>query len=467
MTLILVRFPRVPAAVLLSLVATGCFDPESPSGDTDAVGESSSSTSEDPSVDPTASTSGSTTSSATSSSSTTEAGADSSSSSSTGSDVDTDGYTETDTDTDGDSDTGEPLPVECDDGIAAPGEVCFGDAAVFNAGDIGHSPRAGNVGGDESVDLVYLSTDQIIVRLGDGTGGFGPELMDETIFCSQMELADVDGDGNLDVVGIVGYQDFLTVALGNGTGSFTLQAPSLTVGANPVQLVAGSLDGDEHADVITIHGTEDGGTGGGRSLASNGAGGFELTDYFSTASQAGRDVTMGDFTGNGILDVAYTLGGGNDRVRIAINDGTGEFGQSLGVNVAALDPTGIVAGDLNGDGDDDLAIGNGDDILVLLGTGTASFMPAISLPAAGHATFVAIEDVTNDGVGDVVAIYDDTMAVSVFPSLADGTFGERVDLSIGVASDSLSLGDVNEDGVPDLITGSTDDELVTILLSTP
>lgn len=381
--------------------------------------------------------------------------------------MDTDGYTETDTDTDGDSETGDPLPLECDDGIAAPGEVCFGDAAVINAGDIGHSPRVGDVGGDESVDLVYLSTDQIIVRLGDGAGGFGPELMDETIFCSQMELADVNGDGNLDVVGIVGYQDFLTVALGNGTGSFTLQAPSLTLGSNPVQLVAGNLDGDEYADVITIHGMEDGGTGGGRSVASNGAGGFELTDYFSTASQAGRDVTTGDFTGNGILDVAYTLGGGSDRVRIAINDGTGEFGQSLGVNVAAVDPTGIVAGDLNGDGDDDLVVGNGGEVLVLLGTGTASFMPAISLPAAGHATFVAIGDVTNDGVGDVIAIYDDTMAVSVFPSLADGTFGERVDLSIGVASDSLAMGDVNEDGIPDLITGSSDDELVTILISTP
>lgn len=415
----------------------------------------------------TAQTSGaSTTSDPTSGSATTNVATDSTSSS-TGADTYGDTDTDTDTDTDGPSDTGEPLPLECDDGIAAPGEVCFGDSAVINAGDIGFSPRVGDVGGDDSIDLVYLYGDQIVVRLGDGTGVFGPELTDETIFCTEMELVDVNGDGNLDVVATGTYNDSLTVALGSGTGNFTLQTPSATVSANPVQLVAGNLNGDGNADVVTIHGIEEGGTGGVRSVTSGGTGAFSVTDTLSTFSQGGRDVTMGDFTGDGILDVAYTLGGGNDRVRIAINDGMAEFGQSLTVNVAAMDVTGIVAGDLNDDGDDDLAVGNGDEILVLFGTGTASFQPAVSLPSAGHATFVAIDDVTNDGVGDVIAIYDDTMVVSVFPSLADGTFGERVDLGLGVSSDSLSTGDVNEDGIPDLITGSTDDELVTILISTP
>ncbi len=451
-------------------MAAGCFDPEDPSAQTDAPGEASSSTGADPSGEPTPTTGASTTASTTSGSSATGVGTDSSSSSNSSStsaeaDTDTDGGAETDTDTD--TDTGGPLPLECEDGIAAPGEVCFGEAAVINAGDIGHSPRVGNVGGNDSIDLVYLGGDQILVRLGDGTGSFGPELADETIFCTQMELADVNGDGNLDVVGTGTYYDTLTVALGSGTGSFTLQAPALTVGANPVQIVAGDLNSDDYADVVTIHGTNEGGNGGGRPATSNEAGVFSVTDYLSTGSQPGRDVTMGDFTGDGILDVAYTLGGGNDRVRIAINNGTGAFGQSLAVNVSASQATGIVAGDLNDDGDDDLAVGNGDEVLVLLGTGTASFQPAISLPAAGNATFVAIDDVTHDGVPDVIAIYDDTMAVSVFPSLADGTFGERVDLSLGVTSDSLSTGDVNADGIPDLITGSTDDELITILISTP
>lgn len=398
-------------------------------------------------------------------SSTTAAGT-ASTSGSTASAVDTDDDTGAD-DTADTTDTGEPLPLECDDGIAAPGEVCFGESTVLKAGDLGLSPRVGDVGGDASVDLVYLYTDQIAVRLGDGAGVFGPELSDETIECTQIELADVNGDGNLDVLGTGPYDDFLTVALGSGNGTFTLQSPVVMLGEDPVQLVAGDLNGDEHADVVTIHGTNGGGTGGARPAISNGAGSFTVTDLLSTFSHPGRDVTLGDFTGDGILDVGYTLGGGNDRVRIAINNGAAEFGQPLVVDVEALDATGIAAGDLNDDGDGDLAVGNGDEVLVLLGTGTASFMPAISLPSAGHATFVAIDDVTNDGVGDIIAIYDDTMVVSVFPSEADGTIGERVDLSISVASNSLATGDVNDDGIPDLITGSSGDELVTILLSTP
>lgn len=476
MTLLDVRFNALGGgAALLSLLATACFDPETgaKAGDTDGTESSSSGTTAGPSGDSAASTTGqpSTTDAVTSSSST-DATTGAASTGDAGDDSSSTAAEETGTETDVDPDTGssssgEPEPLLCGDGMVVAGEICFDDAAVINAGDIGYSPRVGDVNGDGDVDLLYLYIDQVVVRLGDGTGSFGPELTDETFFCDQMELADVNGDEVLDVVGTTVYSDFLTVALGTGTGSFSLQDPLVTLNPNPVQLVAGDLTGDGNADVLSIHGIDHGGSGAVRAAASNGAGGFSVTDYISTLSGPGRDVTLGDFTGDGILDTAFTLGTGTSQIRISINNGTAQFGQSLAVNVTTSDATGIDAGDLNGDGDDDLAVGNGDDVLVLLGTGAASFMPAISLPAAGHATFVTIDDVTGDGVGDIIAIYDDTFAVSVFPSAGDGTFGERVDLSIGVTSDSLATGDVNDDGIPDLITGSTDDELITILISTP
>ena len=364
------------------------------------------------------------------------------------------------------STTGEPLPIECGDGIPAPGEVCFEDAAVLNAGDIGYSPRVGEVNGDGNVDLLYLYGDQIVVRLGGGDGTFGPELPDETVFCDQMELADVDNDDVLDHVCAVNYEDILSVSLGNGSGSFSLQTPHTVVGVAPVNIAAGALNGDNNADVVTIHGGENGFV---RTSLSQGNGLFMVSDFISTGNLPGADVALGDFTGDGFNDVVFTVVSGTEQVRIAVNDGTGEFGQSLTVNTTTGGAFGVAAGDFNDDGDDDIAVANGDEVLTLVATGTASFESAISLetPDGALAFRTHIVDVTNDDVPDVIAVYSNQAIVSVFPSNGDGTFGDRVDINVGAPSDSLSSGDVNDDGIPDIVVGSTSDELITVLVSTP
>jgi hypothetical protein len=364
------------------------------------------------------------------------------------------------------SSTGEPIPIECGDGIRAPGEVCFDDAAVLNAGDIGYSPRVGEVNGDGNVDLLYMYGDQIVVRLGGGDGTFGPELPDETLFCDQMELADVNGDDVLDHVCTVNYEDILSVSLGNGSGSFSLQTPHPVVGASPVNIAVGALNGDNNADVVTIH---NGTSGLVRTSLSQGNGMFTISDTISTGSLLGADVALGDFTGDGFNDVVFTVASGTTQVRIAVNNGAGQFGQALTVNTTTDGAFGVAAGDFNGDGDDDIAVANGTDIITLLATGTASFESAISLaiPDGALAYRTHIVDVTNDDIPDVLAIYSNQAIVSVFASNGDGTFGDRVDIAVGAPSDSLSAGDVNDDGVPDIVVGSTSEELITVLVSTP
>ena len=453
---------RVLTPLACLALLTGCFNPEDDSpaaSDTDATTGTMTTPGSPTTNDPSAGS--------------TSTGADSLTST-TNDPSTTDAETTTDDDTSGgpaessSSSTGEPIPIECMDGTPAPGEVCFDDAAVLNAGDIGYSPRVGEVNGDGNVDLLYLYGDQIVVRLGGGDGTFGPELPDETLFCDTMELADVDGDDELDHVCTVNYEDILSVSLGNGSGSFSLQTPHTQVGNAPVEIAAGHLNGDGNADVATIHGDATG-FGQVRVSLSQGNGLFMISDTLSTGNLPGADVTMGDFTGDGVNDLAFTVASGTSQVRIAVNDGDGDFGQSLEVNTTTSGAFGIAAGDFNGDGDDDLAVANSDSILALVGTGTASFENAVSLdvPDGALANRVAVDDVTNDDLADIIAVYSNQAVVSVFPSNGDGTFAERVDLTIGAVSDSLSTGDVNDDGVPDLVIGSTSEELITVLVSTP
>jgi len=456
------RAPLCPLLLCLALGAS-CFNPGEESqatGETEGTGETTAA-SDDPTTDSPSST-GSGPDSATSTTAPTSA--DTTVGPETMTAADTSTMTGGD---DTSSSSGEPLPIECEDGTPAPGEVCFGDAAVLNAGDVGYSPRVGEVNGDGNVDLLYLYGDQIVVRLGDGSGMFGPEILDETLFCDTMELADVDGDDLLDHVCTVGYDNILSVSLGNGSGSFSLQNSPLQIPDSPAELVAGPLNADENADVATIH---DGDTSRVvRVLLSQGNGEFTINDNISTGNLPGADIAMGDFTGDGVNDLVFTVSEGTAQVRISINDGDGGFGQALGVNVVTAGAFGVAAGDVNGDGDDDLAVANAGSVLSLLGTGTASFETAVSLdvPDGASAFRVALDDVTNDDFADIIAVYSNLAVVSVFPSNGDGTYAERVDFSIGAVSDSLSTGDVNDDGVPDLVIGSTAEELITVLVSTP
>ena len=449
-------------SVLLAL--GGCFDPEDPpestggdDGSTSSTGGMETGPTTDPSG-PTTDPSGTTTATTAPTSAT---------ASSTGDDSDTD-----DSDTDDESSsssTGDPVVLECGDGIVAPGEVCFDDASVYNSGDIGYSPRVGEVNGDGNVDLLYMYGDQIVVRLGDGTGMFGPEIPDETIFCHEMELADVDGDDLLDHICVSDYDTPLSVSLGNGSGSFALQTNSVTLPTNAQQMAAGDLNGDGNADVVTVHGPGDGFSGAARVLLSQGNGEFVVGDSLSTSNLPAADTALGDFTGDGVPDIALTVAEGSDQLRIAINDGSGDFGAPLIVNVTTNGTQGVAAGDFNNDEDDDIALANGGNVLAMLGTGTASFEApeVLPVPDGAVANLVTVADINSDELADVIAVYSNQAMVSVFPSNGDGTFDDRIDIMVGAASDSLATGDVNDDGVPDIVLGSTSTELITVLISTP
>lgn len=364
---------------------------------------------------------------------------------------------------------GEPIVPECGDGLPSAGELCFDDATLLTVGDLGYSPRVAEVSGDGRVDLIYLYGDEIIVRLGNGSGDFGPELSGGDVFCTDMELADVDGDNLLDHVCVNTYDTSLSVSLGNGSGSFTLQPESMTIPGNAAGLVVGDLNGDGNADVVTTHGAA-GGSGSVRVSLSLGNGQFQAGAWVSCGNNLPcADVTLGDFTGDGNDDIALTAGEGAQQLRVLINDGSGGFGSLLVANVTTDAAFGVDAGDFNDDGTSDVALANGGNVLAMLGNGIASFegTESLSTPDDSIATHVAVADVNNDALDDVLAIYSNQPIVSVFPSNGDGTFAERVDFVMGALADSVATGDVNEDGIPDIVLGSISSEVVTVFLSTP
>src|SRR5881397_3916039 len=103
-----------------------------------------------------------------------------------------------------------------------------------------------------------------------------------------------------------------------------------------------------------------------------------------------RSVAVGDFNGDGRLDLAVTNASSYDvpgTVSVLLGNGDGTFQSALSF-AAGSNPLSVAVGDVNGDGRLDLAVANyySNDVSVLLGNGDGTFQPALTFGAGGSPT---------------------------------------------------------------------------------
>ena len=194
------------------------------------------------------------------------------------------------------------------------------------------------------------------VWLNDGHGNFqdsGQRLND---VAKDVNLADVDSDGDLDAVtGSLGSPS--KVWFNNGAGQFTDSGQRLPEWS--YRVVLGDVDGDGDLDAWFGRGSDS------PSFVdllyiNDGAGNFsDSGQRLNTVST--QDVEFGDLDGDDDLDAFVANGnshGGNDPDRVWLNDGMGKFtdsGQRLGRSLGKS----VELGDLDGDGDLDAVVANG------------------------------------------------------------------------------------------------------------
>ncbi len=174
----------------------------------------------------------------------------------------------------------------------------------------------------------------------------------------------------------------------------------------------------------------------------------------NTSAQSGvlaQSVAVGDFNGDGNLDLAVANGSGVNNVSIFLGNGKGTF-QPGTTFTAGPNASSIAVGDFNGDGKLDLAVAGfgGITVSILLGNGDGTFQSPVEYAVASNPTSVAVGDFNGDGKLDfAVGICCGNVGVSIFLGNGDGTFQPAVQTSPASAR-SVAVGDFNGDGKLDL-----------------
>jgi hypothetical protein len=182
-------------------------------------------------------------------------------------------------------------------------------------------------------------------------------------------------------------------------------------------------------------------------------------------------IAVGDFNGDGKMDLVAVNNGSND-VSVFLGNGNGSFQSPVNFPTGGTSPTFVAVGDFNGDGNLDLVVFNSPTVLtgslaVLLGKGDGTFQPAVVYAAGSGVESVAIGDFNGDGKLDLA--FGVQNALNVLLGNGDGTFQPAVTsaLNVGATSTgtvSLAVGDFNGDGVADLAVVINNVHAVGILL---
>ena len=275
-----------------------------------------------------------------------------------------------------------------------------------------------------------------------------------------LAAADFDGDGLLDLATAGADAPSLVVLHGTGAGSFAPLPLPATATAGWIE--SGDLDGDGRVDLTT---------------SSYEASAYSQTVYLASAggsfappvAYALPDVNahcaLGDVDADGDLDLA--AGNQGPGLRVLWNDGAGAFTDALLPGVQSMQKYRVSLGDTNGDGIPDLIsrqVSLDADTYFYLGTGASFVSPKL----LWFGSRPELSDLNGDGLTDAVASYDDSCcSLRVAPAAGTGGLGAFKTATLPADGWDIDTGEIDGGGWLDIAVAVPSANLVSVFRVTP
>ncbi len=339
-----------------------------------------------------------------------------------------------------------------------------------------------DVNHDGKPDIIVANTgdETISVLLGDGKGHFTPA-PGSPFACGKgpndIAVADMNGDGNPDLVIANTGTPYLTILLGDGKGGFK-PSPNSPFATQSYPHVHGVAVADFMGDGKLAAVTDSWGHDQILLIPGDGHGNLILPGKtFSTGKRPYQRLRSADFNKDGKPDVVTTDLDIN-AVTILLGDGKGGFHEAPGSPFfAGVFPWGVAIDDLNGDGNLDLVVIPYDrdiqdpkqlGVTVLLGDGKGGFTTMrgspFSLAGCKGPDRVATGDISGDGLRDIVVSCGQNDKIILMLGTKDGTFRiSSRDVQTGWSG--LAVGDLDGDGKDDIVVSNNSAGTLTILFS--
>ena len=355
----------------------------------------------------------------------------------------------------------------------APGGIVTADIDGDGDGDL----VVTNPGIDPS--LVSPSTGNTLSILrNNGDGTFAAPTTTSTGVGPSVTAGDFDGDGDVDLATANSTDNTISILVNDGAGNFAAPV-NFAAGDRPLINPPADIDGDGDLDLITTNTVAvnlDTGIDIGNTISisrNDGAGNFAAPEVL-TVGNGVAGVIAADLDGDGNLDIV-TANEGSNTLSVLRNTGSGTFAAptTLAVGVRPID---VVAADLDGDGDLDLSTTNfgGASVTVLANNGDGTFASGVSFATNEVPSNLAAEDLDGDGDLDLAMLHaffttrsgeTGGSTISILRNNGDGTLGAPESFPVGNTPVGLVIADLDGIRHSDLATPNFDSNSVTVYLN--